>query len=35
VFLVLLGKTWEEATAEDYLDLIERLDLRPRVEKLN
>lgn len=29
--LALLGKTWDEVTDQDYLDLIHRLDLKPRV----
>jgi len=31
LFLAYLGKTWEEATREDYLDLMRRLDYRPRL----
>ncbi|MHB2019334.1 MAG: quinate 5-dehydrogenase [Candidatus Xenobia bacterium] len=32
--LALLGKRWEDVTAADYTDLIERLDLKPRIENL-
>lgn len=32
--LVLLGKSWDETTAEDYLHLLQTLDLRPRVLRL-
>lgn len=35
VLLVLLGKKWEEVTPEDYLRLIEKLQLKPRIEELN
>lgn len=35
VFLALLGKKWEEATSRDYLDLIERVGLKPSVRVLN
>jgi hypothetical protein len=31
VFLALLNKRWEEATSEDYLDLIERIGLKPSI----
>ena len=31
LFLAFLGKAWEEATREDYLDLMRRLDYRPRL----
>jgi hypothetical protein len=31
VMLVLLGKTWDEIIPQDYLSLIERLDMIPRV----
>jgi hypothetical protein len=33
--LALLGKRWEDVTPQDYMDLIRRLDLKPRVERLN
>lgn len=33
--LVLLDKDWDDATSDDYLNLIRRLDLRPRVEYLH
>lgn len=33
--LALLGKKWEEVTPQDYLDLLKRLDYKPRIEKLN
>ena len=32
--LVLLGKAWDEVQPEDYLSLIERLDMKPRVIEL-
>lgn len=35
VFLALLGKDWDEVEAQDYLELLERLDFKPRIEKLN
>ena len=35
VLVALLGKRWEEVTTEDYLDLLERLRLEPRLERLN
>jgi len=35
VLVALLGKRWEEITAEDYLDLLEKLRLEPRLERLN
>ena len=31
VLLTLLGKSWEEVGPEDYLELIERLQLKPRL----
>jgi len=34
VMLVLLGKRWEDIAAEDYLDLMARLEMKPRVQKL-
>ncbi len=34
VMLVLLGNAWDEVRPEDYLSLIERLDLKPRVLEL-
>jgi hypothetical protein len=33
VMLVLLGKPWDEVKPEDYLELIERLDMKPRITK--
>jgi hypothetical protein len=35
VFLALLGKKEEEVKPEEYLKLIEELQLKPRIEKLN
>lgn len=35
VLLALLGRRWEEVRPEDYLDLIHRLDLKPRIVELN
>ncbi|MDI6815683.1 MAG: quinate 5-dehydrogenase [Actinomycetota bacterium] len=35
VFLALLGKEWEEVEAQDYLELLKRLDFKPRIERLN
>lgn len=34
-FLALMDKKWEETTPQDYLDLLKRLDYKPRIEKLN
>ena len=33
--LAILGKTWEEVTSADYLDLIHRAKLLPRVVRFN
>jgi len=33
--LVLLRKQWDEVTPEDYLELIRRLELKPRIVRLN
>ncbi|ACX51626.1 hypothetical protein Adeg_0475 [Ammonifex degensii KC4] len=35
VFLAILGKRWEEARPEEYLELIRRLNLTPTVRVLN
>jgi hypothetical protein len=35
IFLTILNKSWEEVKGEDYLQLIEQLQLRPRVVELN
>lgn len=35
VLVTLIDKPWEEITPEDYQKLIEKLDLKPRIEKLN
>jgi len=35
VLLAILGKRWEEVRPEDYLELIHRLDLKPRIVELN
>lgn len=35
VLLAILGKRWEEVRPEEYLDLIHRLDLKPRIVELN
>ncbi|MGO0121948.1 quinate 5-dehydrogenase [Desulfothermobacter acidiphilus] len=35
VFLALLGKRWEEVRSEEYLDLIQRLNLKPTIRVLN
>ncbi|RJX20943.1 MAG: quinate 5-dehydrogenase [Ammonifex sp.] len=35
VFLALLNKKWEDATPEDYLDLIEKIGLKPSIRVLN
>lgn len=35
VLLALLGKNWEEVEPQDYLDLLKRLDYKPRIERLN
>lgn len=34
VLLAILGKKWEDVTPGEYLDLINRLDMKPRVKKL-
>lgn len=34
VMLVLLGKAWDDIKPDDYLSLIERLDMKPRVVEL-
>lgn len=33
--LVILEKKWEEITSQDYLDLIDKLQLKPRIVELN
>ncbi len=33
--LSIIGKKWEEVEEQDYLDLIERLNLKPRIVELN
>lgn len=33
--IAILGKKWEDVTREDYLELIERLDLKPRIVEMN
>jgi len=33
--LVILNKSWEEVTEKDYLDLIDKLQLTPRIVELN
>jgi hypothetical protein len=35
VLVSILNKNWEDITEEDYLDLIKKLDFKPRIEKLN
>ncbi|MCE1247350.1 MAG: quinate 5-dehydrogenase [Firmicutes bacterium] len=35
VMLSILGKKWEDATEKDYLDLIEKLNMKPRMVELN
>ena len=32
--LAILGKKWDEVDPQDYLDLIKRLEFKPRVVKL-
>ncbi len=34
-FLALLNKQWEEVTPEEYLELISRLDMKPKIRRLN
>ena len=34
VMLAILGKKWDEVEPQDYLDLIKRLDFKPRIVKL-
>jgi len=31
----LIEKPWVEITSEDYLDMLKKLDFKPRIEKLN
>lgn len=33
--LALLGKKWEQVSEQDYLDLLRRLDFKPRIEDLS
>lgn len=33
--LAYLGKRWEEVKPEDYLEVLKKLDYKPRIEKLN
>jgi len=35
ILLTILNKKWEDVTPEDYLSLISKLNLKPRVEELN
>lgn len=35
MLLAMIGKKWEEIVADDYLGLIGKLGLRPRIERLN
>ncbi|MBC7346468.1 MAG: quinate 5-dehydrogenase [Clostridia bacterium] len=35
VMVTLLGKRWDEITAQDYTALLARLQLKPRIERLN
>lgn len=35
MLLSMIGKKWEEVVAEDYLDMIRKLQLKPRIERLN
>lgn len=35
VFLALLGKRWDEVSPENYLELMQRLELRPVIKELN
>ncbi|MCL6611121.1 MAG: quinate 5-dehydrogenase [Peptococcaceae bacterium] len=34
VMVVLLGKSWEDITPEDYLEMMDRLEMKPRVQEL-
>lgn len=35
MLLSMIGKKWEEVVAEDYLGMIRKLQLKPRIERLN
>ena len=35
VFVTLIGKPWEEITPGDYMELLHRIDYRPRITPLN
>lgn len=35
VFVALIGKPWKEITSQEYIDLLKRLDFKPRIVKLN
>jgi hypothetical protein len=35
IFLTILKKKWEDVKEEDYLELIQKLQLKPRIELLN
>lgn len=35
VFISIIGKNWDEIKEEDYLELIKKLNFKPRIEKLN
>ncbi|MHC9542926.1 MAG: quinate 5-dehydrogenase [Vulcanimicrobiota bacterium] len=35
MLLSIIGKKWEEVKAEDYLGMIRKLQLKPRIERLN
>ncbi|MCK4777824.1 MAG: quinate 5-dehydrogenase [Actinomycetia bacterium] len=35
VFIAILGKKWEEVTPNDYLKIINKLNFKPRIERLN
>jgi hypothetical protein len=35
VFVVLIGKPWADISSRDYLDLLEKIDYRPRLLKLS
>lgn len=34
-FLALMNKRWEDVAPQDYLNLLKKLDYKPRIEKLN
>jgi len=35
MLLAMIGKKWEEVVADDYLEMIRKMQLKPRIERLN